>query len=60
VQPSLGEQVDAYEANLIRLALKNNNWSQTRAARALKIPVQTLHNKMVKLNIHRRDNGEST
>ncbi|NLP10595.1 sigma-54-dependent Fis family transcriptional regulator [bacterium] len=60
VQPSLGEQVDAYEANLIRLALKNNHWSQTRAARALKIPVQTLHNKMVKLKIQRRDNGEST
>lgn len=60
VQPSLGEQVDAYEANLIRLALKNNNWSQTRAARALKIPVQTLHNKMVKLKIQRRENGEST
>ena len=50
---SYGERMDAYEALLIRQALEENGWSQSRAARALRMPVQTLHNKIVRLKIDR-------
>ena len=51
VDQSLAEKVTAYEARLIRRALAENGWNQSRAARALKIPVQTLHYKMEKMKI---------
>ena len=51
VEPSLGEKLEHYEALLIRQALEQNQWNQSRAARALKIPVQTLHSKIERLKI---------
>jgi transcriptional regulator with GAF, ATPase, and Fis domain len=52
-KPSLADQVAAFEANLIRQMLAKHQWRQTPAARELKIPVQTLHNKIKKLKIKR-------
>lgn len=48
---SYAERMEAYEVMLIRQALQEHNWNQSRAARALKMPVQTLHNKMVRFRI---------
>ncbi|RMF59259.1 MAG: sigma-54-dependent Fis family transcriptional regulator [Calditrichaeota bacterium] len=48
---SLTERLADYEAQLIREALDRHDWNQSRAARALKIPVQTLRYKMKKLGI---------
>jgi len=48
---ALPDHVAAYEARLIRQALEANAWSQSQAARQLKIPVQALHYKMNKLGI---------
>ena len=48
---SLNENVAAHEEKLIRQALIANKWNQSQAARALKIPVQTLRYKMNKLKI---------
>jgi two-component system, NtrC family, C4-dicarboxylate transport response regulator DctD len=48
---SYAERMDAYESDIIRQALRENGGSQSRAARALRMPVQTLHNKMVRLKI---------
>lgn len=47
----LAEKIAAYEAQLIRRALEEHGWNQSRAARALKLPVQTLHYKVEKLKI---------
>jgi transcriptional regulator with GAF, ATPase, and Fis domain len=51
VEKSLTDQVADYEAELIRRALQENSGSQTKAARALKIAVQTLNYKIKKLKI---------
>ena len=48
---SYAERMDDYEALIIRQALEENGWSQSRAARALRMPVQTLHNKMIRLKV---------
>ncbi len=50
---SLPERVAEYEAQIIRQALEANGWSQSQAARQLRIPVQTLHYKMKKLGIEK-------
>ena len=51
VSDSLATQLSTYEAMLIRRTLEKHNWNQSQAARELKLAVQTLHYKMVKLNI---------
>ncbi len=56
---SLDESLDEYEEQLIREALDKHNWNQSRAARALKIPVQTIRYKMNKLGIEKADRSES-
>jgi DNA-binding NtrC family response regulator len=53
-EKSLPDSVAEYEAQLIRQALAANDWNQSQAARALKIPVQTLHYKMGKLGIEKK------
>jgi DNA-binding NtrC family response regulator len=50
---SLPERVAEYETQIIRQALEANDWSQSQAARQLRIPVQTLHYKMKKLGIEK-------
>ena len=55
---SLDESLDEYEEQLIREALDKHNWNQSRAARALKIPVQTIRYKMNKLGIEKADRSE--
>jgi DNA-binding NtrC family response regulator len=52
-QKSLPERVAEYETQIIRQALEANDWSQSQAARQLRIPVQTLHYKMKKLGIEK-------
>jgi transcriptional regulator with GAF, ATPase, and Fis domain len=54
VEQSLSERVQAYETLLICQALEENGWNQSRAARALKMPVQTLHNKIEKMKLDRK------
>lgn len=49
----LPEHLAAHETQLIRQALEANGWSQSQAARQLRIPVQTLHYKMNKLGIRK-------
>ena len=51
VTQSLSEQVAAVEAAMIRKALTEHGWNQSQAARALKVPLQTLRYKMQKLGI---------
>ena len=51
IDQALPDRVAEFEARLIRQALENNDWSQSQAARQLRIPVQTLHYKMNKLGI---------
>jgi transcriptional regulator with GAF, ATPase, and Fis domain len=48
---SLSESIDEYEERIIRAALIRFDWHQSKAARSLKIPVQTIHYKMKKLGI---------
>jgi DNA-binding NtrC family response regulator len=55
VEKSLPDSVAEFEAQLIRRALEAHDWNQSQAARALKIPVQTLHYKMNKLGIARTE-----
>lgn len=50
---ALPEHLAVYETQLIRQALEANAWSQSQAARQLRIPVQTLHYKMKKLGINK-------
>jgi len=54
VRQSLAESVAEHEAQRIRQALAANDGNQSRAARALKLPVQTLRYKMEKLGISGR------
>ena len=56
VRQSLAESVAEHEAQRIRQALAANDGNQSRAARALKLPVQTLRYKMQKLGIPSRKN----
>ena len=49
--PSLIESLAQLEIQLIREALINNDWNQSKTARALKIPEQTLRHKMHRLHI---------
>jgi len=51
VVKSLNESLAEYEEQLIRQALVKYNWNQAKAARALKIPAQTMGHKMRKLGI---------
>ncbi len=53
VEASLAEKLEAHEKVLIRQALEAHGWNQSRTARALKLPVQTLHSKMERLQIAR-------
>ncbi|MFQ5865329.1 MAG: sigma-54 interaction domain-containing protein [bacterium] len=53
VPKSLFESLAEYEEKLIRQVLIKHNWNQSRAARALKIPVQTIRYKMNKLGIEK-------
>ena len=48
---SLTSKITEIEIQIIREALVNNNWNQSRAASALNIPEQTLRYKMHKLKI---------
>lgn len=53
VKQSLQENMEAYEAGLIRQALEETNWNQRKAARLLKISERNLRYKMVKLGIEK-------
>jgi len=48
---SLNARLQKYEEELLRQALAEHNWNQSRAAKALEIPEQTLRYKMNKLGI---------
>ncbi|MDH3269045.1 MAG: hypothetical protein OEM46_09360, partial [Ignavibacteria bacterium] len=48
---SLNARLQAIESQIIREALINHDWNQTRAANFLNIPEQTLRYKMHKLKI---------
>jgi transcriptional regulator with GAF, ATPase, and Fis domain len=48
---SLNESLAEYEEKLIRQALMDNHWNQSRAARALRVSEQTLRYKINKLGI---------
>jgi transcriptional regulator with GAF, ATPase, and Fis domain len=50
---SLNDILSRTEENLIRQALVNYSWNQTKAAQSLKIPEQTLRYKMNKYGIHK-------
>ncbi|NQT24949.1 sigma-54-dependent Fis family transcriptional regulator [candidate division KSB1 bacterium] len=49
----LNESLADYEETLIRQALGDNNWNQSKAARALGISEQTIRYKMQKLGIEK-------
>jgi DNA-binding NtrC family response regulator len=51
---SLFEVVADFESARITEALEANNWSQTEAAAALKIPLSTLNQKIKRLGIQIR------
>ena len=51
VTKPLSECVEEYERQLVRKMLHEHEWNQSRAARALKIPIATLRYKMSKLGI---------
>ena len=51
INKSLNDQVAEFEEQLIRQALKENDWNQSQAARALNISEQTIRYKMNKLGI---------
>lgn len=55
VSKSLNETIAEYEHQVIRQALADNNWNQSRTARRLKISEQTLRYKMGKLGIVKRN-----
>jgi DNA-binding NtrC family response regulator len=44
-----------FETNLIIYALEGNNWNQSKAAKTLDIPEQTLRHKMKILGIKKPD-----
>ncbi len=51
VNRSLTENLADYEEKLIRQALLEHNWNQSKAARVLNISEQTIRYKMKKLGI---------
>jgi Nif-specific regulatory protein len=51
VNKPLQESLADYETKLIKQALENHNWNQSKAARALNISAQTIRYKMQKLGI---------
>ena len=51
----LKESLDEYEEKLIRTALLECDWNQSKAARKLKISEHAIRNKMKKLGIMRKD-----
>jgi transcriptional regulator with GAF, ATPase, and Fis domain len=57
INKSLQEHLTELEEQLIRQALLTNDWNQSQAARALKIPEQTLRYKMGKLGIAKPHSG---
>ncbi len=54
IAKSLPVRLAEYEDELIRQALTEHNWNQSRAARSLGIPVQTIRNKMDRLGIEKK------
>lgn len=50
---SLADRMSEIEIQLIREALVQNNWNQTKAAHSLNLPEQTLRYKMNKLHIYK-------
>jgi len=55
LQKSLRDDLAAFEAQLIRQTLIDNNWNQAKTARTLKIAERTMRYKMEKLNISKPD-----
>jgi transcriptional regulator with GAF, ATPase, and Fis domain len=53
IPKSLAVKLAEYEEDLIRQALTAHDWNQSRAARSLKIAVQTIRYKMDKLGIRK-------
>ena len=51
----LQESVDEFEENIIRQALKENDWNQSKAARALQISEGTIRLKIKKFGITKLD-----
>lgn len=56
ITKSLTESLKNYEEQLIRQALIENGWNQSKAARALKISEQTIRYKMGKLCLEKPQN----
>jgi arginine utilization regulatory protein len=52
--PPLEEAIDNFEKNLIQKAISKANGNYAEAARLLKIPRQTLHNKIKKHGITKK------
>lgn len=53
--PDLKSLLDAYERQLIVSALQAASWNQRRAAAALGVLPTTLHEKMKRLGLRRRN-----
>jgi Nif-specific regulatory protein len=51
LQVSLQESLEEYEEKLIRQALKENDWNQSKTARMLQVSEQTVRYKMAKFGI---------
>jgi len=51
---SLNTRLNDIESQIIREALINHEWNQTRAANFLNIPEQTLRYRMHKLKINKK------
>lgn len=56
--PSLNEAVEKYEKELIMRAIEQVGGNHAKAARLLKLPKQTLHNKVKKYKINNELNNE--
>jgi arginine utilization regulatory protein len=52
--PSLNDAVDNFEKNLILKTISRANGNYAEAARLLKVPRQTLHNKIKKHGINKK------
>jgi transcriptional regulator with GAF, ATPase, and Fis domain len=50
---SLPERIHSYEKDQVLMALVENDWNQSRAARSLKISEGTIRQKMKKLNLRK-------
>jgi DNA-binding NtrC family response regulator len=57
VRPTLKNLVESYERRVIEEALRASNGNQRQAARALGVLPTTLHEKMKRLGLLRRDVG---